>query len=111
MGDWDSFGWFWNFPVPSAVTPPTGTKISLGSTNDITDIIYGMAFSPNGQYIAITGGYNQGSVQIWNVSTRTMVSRFNLPAGLEGLSVAFSPNGSALVVGVHGCGKIFVCSY
>ena len=110
VGDWDSFGWFWNFPVPSAVTPPTGTKISIGSTNDITDSIYGMAFSPNGQYIAITGGYNQGSVQIWNVSTRTMVSRFNLPATLEGLSVAFSPNGSALVVGVHGCGKVFVCS-
>jgi WD40 repeat protein len=70
-----------------------------------------VAFSPDGQHIAIAGGTGQGSVSIWNVSTRSMVSRFDMPAGHFGKSVAFSPSGSALVVGEWGCGKITVCSY
>ena len=111
VGDQDSFTRFWNFPVPSATTPPTGTAISIGSTGGITDDVNGVAFSPNGMYVAITGGFDQGSVSIWNVATRTMVSRYNLPAGHNGLSVAFSPSGSALVVGEQGCGKLTVCSY
>jgi WD40 repeat protein len=111
VGDGDSYTNFWNFPVPSATTPPTGAEISIGSTGSITDNVYGLAFSPNGTYIAITGGYNQGSVSIWNVASRSMVSRFNMPAGHIGQSVAFSPSGSALVVGERGCGKLTVCSY
>ena len=111
VGDDDSFTRFWTFPVPSGTTLPTGTAITIGSTAGITDNVYGIAFSPNGTYLAITGGYNQGSVSIWNVATRTMVSRYNLPAGHVGLSVAFSPSGSALVVGEQGCGKLTVCSY
>jgi hypothetical protein len=110
VGDTDSNVRFWNYPLATAVTPPTGATITIGEP------VLGVAFSPNGQHIAITGGVTtagsrQGSVSIWNVATRTMVSRFNLPAGHTGKSVAFSPNGSALVVGEYGCGKITVCSY
>jgi WD40 repeat protein len=111
VGDEDSYTQFWNFPVPNDTTPPTGAAISIGSTGGLTDNVFGVAFSPSGAYIAIVGGFNQGSVSIWNVSTRAMVSRFDLPPDHFGQSVAFSPSGSALVVGERGCGKITVCSY
>jgi hypothetical protein len=111
VGDTDSNVRFWNYPLATAVTPPTGATISIGSTSGAPDAVGGVAFSPDGQHIAIAGGTGQGSVSIWNVSTRSMVSRFDMPAGHFGKSVAFSPSGSALVVGEWGCGKITVCSY
>jgi WD40 repeat protein len=111
VSDSDSFTQFWNFPLATATAPPTGATISIGSTGAVTDNARAAAFSPNGAYLAIAGGYDQGSISIWNVSTRAMVSRFNMPTGHIGLSVAFSPNGSALVVGERGCGKLTVCSY
>jgi WD40 repeat protein len=105
VGDTEGNVRFWNFPIASATAPPTGATITIG------EAVYGLAFSPNGQHVAITGGTSQGNVSIWSVATRSMVSRFNLPAGHFGKSVAFSPSGSALVVGEYGCGKITVCSY
>jgi hypothetical protein len=104
LGQVDSFTRFYNFPVTS--TAPTGAEITIGNDDDVR----GCAFSPNGSYIALVGGWQQGSASIWNVAQRTMTSRFNfLDSRVNGLSVGFAPAGNAIVVGGQGCGKVLLC--
>jgi len=97
---------FWNVPVTS--TAPTGTAISVGSTN----IVNSIAFSPGSDFVALGFGMQ---AEIWNVATRTFVSRRTLtvPPGAtanQADSVTFSASGGALVVGQDMCGKVAVCS-
>ena len=52
--------------------------------------------------------------EIWNVATRTFVSRRTItaPAGATSnltYSVTFSASGGVLVVGEETCGKVLVC--
>jgi hypothetical protein len=97
---------FWNVPVTS--TAPTGTAISVGSTNVINSI----AFSPGSDFVALAFGLQ---AEIWNVASRTFVSRrtLTLPPGASSNradSVTFSASGGVLVVGEDMCGKVLVCS-
>jgi WD40 repeat protein len=64
---------------------------------------FNMAYSPDGTLVAIAGQLNgrwplDGGVQIWNVATGTMVRELAL-SGISVYSVAFSPDGTKLVVG------------
>ena len=97
---------FWNLPIAS--TAPTGTSLSVGSSNRIADI----AFSPGSDFVALAFGRQ---AEIWNVATRTFVSRrmITVPAGATTNfvdSVTFSASGGALVAGEDLCGKVLVCS-
>ena len=67
---------FWNLPVTSTAPAPTGTSISVGSSNTIADI----TFSPGSDLVALAFGMQ---AEIWNVATRAFVSRRTItaPAG------------------------------
>jgi hypothetical protein len=96
---------FWNVPITS--TAPSGTSISVGSSNTIADI----AFSPGSDFVALAFGRQ---AEIWNVATRTFVSRrmITVPAGATTNlvdSVTFSASGGGLVAGQDMCGKVLVC--
>ena len=87
---------------------PTGTSISVGSSNTIADI----GFSPSSDFVTLAFGMQ---AEIWNVATRTFVSRRTIapPAGATSnlaYSATFSASGAALVVGEETCGKVLVCS-
>ena len=98
---------FWAAPYTTNAT--SGLSITLGSSY----VPYGLAFSPFGTYMAVTFG---PEVDIWNATTRTVVSRHNTTA-LPGLttppyafSVAFSASGAALITGEDLCGKVAYCA-
>ncbi len=104
LGQIDALARFYNFPVTS--TTPTGGDLTIGNNDDVR----GCAFSPNGTYLALVGGWQQGSASIFNVPQRTMTTRYNfLDSRINGLSVAFAPAGNAIVVGGQGCGKVLLC--
>lgn len=54
----------------------------------------GLAFSPDGRYLAIAGSTN--GVVIWNLQTRTIDRTIPIP---QATSLAYSPNGSLLAIG------------
>jgi WD40 repeat protein len=56
--------------------------------------VFGLAFSPGGDRIAIVAG---GQVTIWDVKTRTIVQKIG-PVGQEIRSIAFSPDGKLLAL-------------
>ena len=107
FGDYDAVTKFWAYPIPSAATPPMGANIVIDPVN-LYQTVNGIAYSPNGNYVAIAAGY-PGDVSIWNVSTRTEMARHAIDSR-HALTVAFSPSGNALVVGERGCGKILLCT-
>ena len=98
----DALARFYGFPS----LMPAGNSLNIGNDDDVR----GCAFSPNGSSIALTGGWSQGSASIWDVATRTMLSRYDfLDSRINGLSVGFAPAGNAIVVGGMGCGKVLLC--
>ena len=96
LGDYNAVARFWAYPISGAATLPTGANIVI-DPGDLYQTVNGMAFSPDGNYLAIAAGY-PGDVSIWNVATRTEVSRYSISTR-HALTVAFSPSGNALVVG------------
>jgi eukaryotic-like serine/threonine-protein kinase len=56
--------------------------------------VFGLAFSPGGDRIAIVAG---GQVTVWDVKTRTIVQKIG-PVGQEIRSIAFSPDGKLLAL-------------
>ncbi len=61
----------------------------------VTVVITGMAFSPDGRFLASCGGFNPGEVKIWNTFTGQVVLNLHGHSlGVEGL--AFSPDGRRL---------------
>jgi WD40 repeat protein len=106
VGTTEGIARFWNIPITSMT--PTGTSISVGSANTINEI----AFSPGSDFVALAFGMQ---AEIWNVATRTFVSRRAImaPVGATSnitFSATFSASGGALVVGEQTCGKVLVCS-
>jgi WD40 repeat protein len=106
FGDYDAVTRFWAYPVASATAPQSGAAITIDST--LLQVVRGLAFSPNGSYLAIAAGL-PGEVSVWNVAARTVRSRFSI-SGQDALSVAFAPAGNVLAVGEEGCGKILLCT-
>jgi WD40 repeat protein len=91
---------FWAIPLAGTLTP---TGASLMATNMAS--VYGLAFTPDGQWIGLAAS-NEAS--IWNVGTRARRGRFVPPRG--GLSIAFSPTGGVMAVGGRECGKVLICA-
>jgi WD40 repeat protein len=107
IGGYDSYVNIWNYPLATASDPPA-ISFSIDEPMHLEDV-QGMAFSPNGRYIAVASGYNQGHASVWDLTTKTLVGRFLLTSRYA-LSVAFSPSGNAIAVGEHGCGKFLLCT-
>jgi hypothetical protein len=104
LGEASSYLRFHAFPLTSST--PTGADITIGGSDDVR----ACAFSPNGSYVAITGGRTQGSASIWGVTSRALTGRYDFTdSRVEGLSVGFAPAGNAIVVGGMGCGKVLLC--
>jgi WD40 repeat protein len=73
---------------------------SLGSPyGRVTQI----AFSPDGTFLAAAGGYNNGAVvRTWNVATGQLRFTSYMPGTYHAWSVACSPDGKTLAVGLDG---------
>jgi WD40 repeat protein len=107
-GGYDSFVNIWNYPLATASDAPA-ISFSVDEPARLEDV-QGMAFSPNGRYLAVATGYNTaGHAAIFDLTTKTLVGRFALPTRFA-LSVAFSPSGNAIAVGEAGCGKFLLCA-
>lgn len=81
-------------------------EVKLGRTTDpVTSpptqlfLIYSLAFSPDGSLLAIGG--SDGSMVWWNLTTKTVVKRFDTEHGAIH-SLAFSPDGTQLASGGQG---------
>ena len=101
-----SFG-IWSVPLPSSKAP-RAPQITLG-----TDSVFGGAFDPTSRYLAIAGGLSVGTrkIGLWTVATGAAAA--TVPTTLfsqRPTAVAFSPDGKALAVGEHNCGKILICA-
>jgi WD40 repeat protein len=103
-----------------AVFSPDGTLVAVGSGNDtdfgisirqsdglgevayvtgLTGIVWDLAFSPDGRYIASAANDTQGRhLRIWKASDGSQVTA--IPGFYVASSVAFSPDGSRLAVGL-----------
>lgn len=111
IGDTASTIHFWSFPVPASKAE-LGTDINF-STYDGADIIYTVAFSPNGSYLAAGGGDDftdstDSNASLFTVSTRSLLARAN--SSHDVTSIAFSPSGNAVAGGELDCGKVFMCT-
>jgi hypothetical protein len=101
-----SFG-IWSVPLPSSGAPRT-PQITVG-----TDSVFGGAFDPTSRYVAIAGGLSVGTrkIGLWTVATGAALA--TAPTTLftqRPTAVAFSPDGKALAVGEHNCGKVLICA-
>lgn len=78
-----------------------GSSKALIAKLECPDRVNGVAYAPNGQFLAAGYGWNnEGGVRIWNTKDRSVVQTFvtkkaeNGPEGIE--KVAFSPDGKQL---------------
>jgi len=111
IGDTASTIHFWNFPVPAS-RAEANAGINF-STTDSTDIIYALAFSPNGSYLAAGGGDYYSDTVDSNASVFTVSTRSRLAGATSShhvTSIAFSPSGNAVAGGELDCGKVFMCT-
>jgi WD40 repeat protein len=83
-----------------ATTAPYDDRVTLWNTRDrqkagrlAIDTPFGVAFSPDGKRLAVTGIH----LSLWNVASRSLVA--SAPLGVTGgLDVAFSPGNTVLAV-------------
>ena len=111
IGDTASTIHFWNFPVPASLAQ-ANSGITF-STTDSTDIIYALAFSPNGSYLAAGGGDDSSDSVDSNASVFTLATRSwfsGATSSHDVTSIAFSPSGNAVAGGELDCGKVFMCT-
>ncbi|MEO8215226.1 MAG: hypothetical protein ABI560_18650, partial [Myxococcales bacterium] len=91
---------FWNFPATSIAA--MGADIRFGGS------VNAIAFAPDGKTIVAAGTFGNPLVGTFNVTTRAAVGRYVPTSDAD--SIAFSPNGAAVVGGEDECGKVFVCA-
>jgi hypothetical protein len=111
VGDSSSTIHFWAFPVPATLAE-SGSEITF-STADPNDVIFALAFSPNGGYLAAGGGdLLQDAVDsraaLFTVSTRSAFAAATSSHDVG--SIAFSPLGNAVAGGEIDCGRFFMCT-
>jgi WD40 repeat protein len=68
---------------------------SLGTLDGHTGIVWDVAFSPNGQYLASVS--SDTTLKVWDWRNKSIVFTQNYPGQV--ISVAFSPDGQSLAVG------------
>jgi hypothetical protein len=101
-GDLDGIVRFWNYPL-TGVTP-TGTDITFAGGDTVNDI----AFSPNGMYVAIGGGFSVRQLSIYNLATRARIDGMEPAGDID--SLVFSPSGDAIIAGLDVAGNVIVCN-
>lgn len=72
---------------------PTGNP--LGTLDEHDDIVWGLAFSPDGKMLASAS--RDGTANVWDWRSRSLLHSLNLPG--EVTSVVFSPDSQTLAVG------------
>jgi hypothetical protein len=99
---------FYATPLTSSSTP---SGMSLMPDPDGLQGVNGVAFSPNGRYLAVAAGslFQGGSGSIWDVAARGQLGGIAQTRYFV-LSTAFAPSGTAVVFGEVGCGKVAVCA-
>jgi WD40 repeat protein len=111
IGDTASTIHLWNFPVPTSHAE-ANSGITF-STTDSSDIIYALAFSPSGSYLAAGGGDDLTDSVDSNASLFTVATRSRLVGATSShdvTSIVFSPSGNAVAGGEIDCGKVFMCT-
>jgi WD40 repeat protein len=71
------------------------------------EIVNDIAFSPNGMYVAVGGGFTNTKLSIYNLATHTQVATAAPTGDIN--SLVFTPNGAAIIAGLDECGHIIVC--
>lgn len=72
----------------------SGTLVGLLSGTH-SNIVLGLAFSPNGRYLASAGADDR--VVVWNVAERKLEAAFPLPKGAQPNAVVFLPDNAHLI--------------
>ena len=85
-------------------TTPIAPEISFAGG----DTVDGLAFSPNGLYLAVGGAFYAGQLSIYSVATHAEVDRM-LPAANVN-TLVFSPSGGAIIAGLDDCATVLVCN-
>jgi len=93
----------WHFPITSAT--PFGDSVTFAGGDTIHDI----AFTPDGMYAAVGGAFFTGQLSIYNASTQAEAAHAPTPQ-YNVQSLAFTPNGGALIAGEDDCGIILICN-
>ncbi len=111
LGDYFSQIWLAGVPT-SNVTISASASLTIDPTN--YPQVAGLAYSPkNARYLAVAGGVTEtdapGVVSIWDVTGKSSYASYS-GATSQPLTVAFSPNGNAIVVGEAGCGGVLLCT-
>ena len=78
----------WDVATSTVTTLPTSA--SRG--------VYSVAYSPDGKTVAVGGSNGSGVVELWDVSSGSLIATLPTAANDDVNSVAFSPSGSTLVV-------------
>ena len=94
---------FWSLPLGTSNTPIAPAITFAGA-----DTVGGMAFSPNGMYLAAGGAFFAGQLSIYSVATHTEVDR-TLPTA-NVITLVFSPTGGAIIAGEDDCAAVLVCN-
>jgi WD40 repeat protein len=68
---------------------------SLGTLDGHTDIVWGVAFSPDGQMLASVS--RDATARVWDWRNGTLIKSLDFPG--DAVSVSFSPDGRILAVG------------
>jgi hypothetical protein len=93
------------FGIPLAATPtPVGATINFAGGDTVNDV----TFAPNGMFLAVGGAFSTKQLSIYNVATHAEVDRATPAADV--VSIAFAPNGSAIIAGLDDCGSVIVCN-
>jgi len=101
----ESYGAVRFFAYPLAATPtPVGAAINFAGGDSVNDV----TFAPNGMFLAVGGAFSTKQLSIYNAATHVEVDRATPAADVE--SIAFAPNGAAIIAGLDDCGSVIVCN-
>jgi WD40 repeat protein len=94
---------FWTFPLASTTPTPVQDNLTFAGGSEVA----ALAFAPNGMYYAVGGG---SQLSIYGMGSPTELDRLAAPMLMDGIaSIAFSPNGRAMILGQDNCGRVLVC--